>query len=45
MAAHGIDTPQQQAAFLGQIGIESGQLRPVSENLYGGVVSTASHGQ
>ncbi|HUG23535.1 LysM peptidoglycan-binding domain-containing protein [Piscinibacter sp.] len=33
MAAHGIHTPQQQAAFLGQIGVESGQLRTVSENL------------
>lgn len=33
MAAHGIDTPTKQAAFLAQIGVESGQLRRTSENL------------
>ena len=33
MAAHGIDTPAKQAAFLAQIGVESGQLRRTSENL------------
>jgi predicted chitinase len=33
MKAHGIDTPEQRAAFLGQIAVESNQLRAVKENL------------
>lgn len=33
MAAHGIDTPEQRAAFLAQIAVESGHLRRTAENL------------
>lgn len=34
MAAHGIDTPEQRAAFLAQVSVESGQLRHTVENLH-----------
>lgn len=33
MTAHGIETPQQRAAFLAQISVESGDLRSTIENL------------
>ncbi len=33
MAAHGITQPEQKAAFLAQIGVESNQLNSTSENL------------
>ena len=33
MAAHGVTTPAQQAAFLAQISVESGDLQNTSENL------------
>lgn len=33
MAAHGITTPEQRAAFLAQVAVESGDLRNTSENL------------
>lgn len=33
MTEHGIDTPQQRAAFLAQLSVESGNLRSTEENL------------
>lgn len=33
MAEHGINTPQQRAAFLAQLSVESGNLRSTEENL------------
>ena len=33
MASHGIDSPEQRAAFLAQVSVESGELRATSENL------------
>jgi predicted chitinase len=34
MAAHGINTPAQRAAFLAQVSVESNQLHRTAENLY-----------